>query len=374
MNLKNNPHLLDKSFCFPAAQRKAKKSIQSQHSLRLCGEFRKERELRQLTYSLAVNEALHQMMWHDASVFLIGQGVKSPWYVGNTAEGLIERFGSERVIDTPVSENAITGSAVGAALVGMRPVVVHPRIDFMMYALDPIINEAANWHYMFGGKSSVPVVIWGIINRGGEQAAQHSQALHALFAHIPGLKVVMPSTPYDAKGLMIAAIKDDNPVVYIDDRWLYEIEGEVPEEIYEVPIGKAIIRREGKDVTLAAASYMAHNAMQAAEELARDGIETEVLDIRTIKPLDKELLLTSVKKTGRLVVADGGWKTCGIAAEISSLVFEDAFDYIKSPVIRVTLPDVPAPASSSLEEVYYPNSRSIAQAVQKILPSKREII
>jgi pyruvate/2-oxoglutarate/acetoin dehydrogenase E1 component len=374
MNLKNNPHLLDKSFCFPAAQRKAKKSIQSQHSLRLCGEFRKERELRQLTYSLAVNEALHQMMLHDASVFLIGQGVKSPWYVGNTAEGLIERFGSERVIDTPVSENAITGSAVGAALVGMRPVVVHPRIDFMMYALDPIINEAANWHYMFGGKSSVPVVIWGIINRGGEQAAQHSQALHALFAHIPGLKVVMPSTPYDAKGLMIAAIKDDNPVVYIDDRWLYEIEGEVPEEIYEVPIGKAIIRREGKDVTLAAASYMAHNAMQAAEELARDGIETEVLDIRTIKPLDKELLLTSVKKTGRLVVADGGWKTCGIAAEISSLVFEDAFDYIKSPVIRVTLPDVPAPASSSLEEVYYPNSRSIAQAVQKILPSKREII
>jgi len=249
----------------------------------------------------------------------------------------------------------------------MRPVVVHPRVDFMMYALDPIINEAANWHYMFGGKLSVPVVIWGIINRGGEQAAQHSQALHALFAHIPGLKVVMPSTPYDAKGLMIAAIRDDNPVVYIDDRWLYEIEGEVPEEIYEVPIGKAAIRKEGKDVSLVATSYMVHNAVHAAEELARDGIEVDVLDMRTVKPLDKELLLASVKKTGRLVVADGGWKTCGIAAEITSLVFEEVFGFVKAPVARVTLPDIPAPASSPLEKIYYPNSGDIVQAVKRIM-------
>jgi pyruvate dehydrogenase E1 component beta subunit len=333
---------------------------------------------RKLQYSLAINEALHQMMEQDKSAFLIGQGVKSPWYVGNTATGLLERFGPERVIDTPVSENAVTGSAVGAALVGMRPVVVHPRVDFMMYALDPIINEAANWHYMFGGKLSVPVVIWGIINRGGEQAAQHSQALHSLFAHIPGLKVVMPSTPYDAKGLMIAAIRDDNPVVYLDDRWSYGIEGEVPEEIYEVPIGKAAIRKEGKDVTLVATSYMVHNAVHAAEELARDGIEVDVLlardgievdvlDMRTVKPLDKELLLASVKKTGRLVVADGGWKTCGIAAEITSLVFEEVFDSVKAPVVRVTLPDVPAPASSPLEKVYYPNSGDIVQAVRKVL-------
>lgn len=324
---------------------------------------------RKLQYSLAINEALHQMMESDPSVFLIGQGVKSPWYVGNTAQGLLERFGVERVIDTPVSENAMTGAAVGAAISGMKPVVVHPRIDFMLYAFDPIINEAANWCYMNGGKASVPVVIWGIINRGGEQAAQHSQALQALFAHIPGLKVVMPSTPYDAKGLMIAAIKDDNPVVYIDDRWLHALEGEVPEEVYEVAIGKAVIRREGKDVTLAATSYMVHNAMRAAEELARDGINGEVLDIRTVKPLDKQLLLTSVKKTGRLVVADGGWKTCGMAAEISAIVFEEAFDYIKSPVVRVTLPDVPAPASSALEKVYYPDSGSIVQAVKKVLSS-----
>ena len=323
--------------------------------------------MRQLTYSLAINEALHQMMSRDESVFLIGQGVKSPWYVGNTARGLLERFGSERVIDTPVSENAVTGAAVGAAIVGMRPVVVHPRMDFMMYAMDPIINEAANWHYMNGGRSTTPVVIWGIINRGGEQAAQHSQTIHALFAHIPGLKVVMPATPYDAKGLMISAIKDENPVVYIDDRWLHNLDGDVPEEMYEVPIGKAILRRKGDDVTVAAISYMVHNAMQAASELPKEGIEVEVLDIRTVKPLDKELLLESVRKTGRLVVADGGWKTCGVAAEMSCMVLEEAFDAMKSPPIRVTLPDVPAPASRTLEAAYYPRVNDIVKAVKKAL-------
>jgi len=307
------------------------------------------------------------MMSSDECVFLIGQGVKSPWYVGNTARGLLEKFGPERIIDTPVSENAITGAAVGAAIVGMRPIVVHPRMDFMMYAMNPIINEAANWHYMFGGKSSVPVVIWGIINRGGEQAAQHSQALHALFAHIPGLKVVMPATPYDAKGLMISAIRDENPVIYIDDRWLYQLEDGVPQEIYEVPIGEAIIRRKGKDVTVAATSYMVYQAMQAAAELATRGIDVEVLDVRTVKPIDKERLLGSVKKTGRLVVADAGWRTCGVSAEISSIVFEEAFEYMKSSPARLTLPDAPAPASSSLEKVYYPSTQSIVEAVRKVL-------
>jgi pyruvate/2-oxoglutarate/acetoin dehydrogenase E1 component len=322
---------------------------------------------RVLPYSLAINEALHQVMAHDDSVFLIGQGVKSPWYVGNTATELLERFGSNRVIDTPVSENAITGSAIGAALAGMRPIVVHPRMDFMLYALDPLINEAANWHYMFGGKSAVPVVVWGILNRGGEQAAQHSQALHALFAHIPGLKVVMPSTPYDAKGLMVAAVRDDNPVIYIDDRWLYTIKGEVPEELYEVPIGRAMIRKTGKDVTIAATSYMVHTALRAAQKLAADDIDAEVLDIRSIKPLDKELLINSVKKTGKLVVADGGWRTCGIASELASVVFEEAFGYITSPVGRVTLPDIPAPASSILERAYYPTTETIIQEIRKVL-------
>jgi len=322
---------------------------------------------RKLEYSLAINEALHQMMASDESVFLIGQGVKSPWYVGNTAKDLLNRFGSERVIDTPVSENAVTGAAIGAALVGLRPIVVHPRMDFMMYAMDPIINEAANWHYMFGGKASPSVVIWGIINRGGEQAAQHSQALHSIFSHIPGLKVVMPSTPYDAKGLMVSAIKDDSPVVYIDDRWLHNKEGIVPEELYEIPVGKGIVRKPGTDVTVVAVSYMMQHAMDAADGLARDGIDCEVIDLRTIKPLDKELLLDSVKKTGRLVVADVGWKSFGMAAEISSLVFEEAFDFIKSPFVRVTLPDAPAPASAPLEKAYYPGQKEIQESIKRLL-------
>jgi len=323
--------------------------------------------IRRLTYSLAINEAIHQMMEQDPSVFLIGQGVKSPWYVGNTAKGLLERFGPERVIDTPVSENAITGAAVGSALVGMRPVVVHPRVDFMMFAMDPVINEAANWHYMFGGKSTVPVVIWGIINRGGEQAAQHSQALHSIFAHIPGLKVVMPSTPYDAKGLMISAIKDDNPVVYMDDRWLYSVEEEVPEEIYSVPIGKGIIRRKGKNVSIAAVSYMVIESMKASEELESEGIDAEVIDLRTVKPLDETLLFESVKKTGRLVVADVGWKAFGMAAEVSARVSETIFECLKTPVIRVTLPDSPAPASRVLEKEYYPYSKTIVDAVKSVM-------
>src|SRR3972149_173201 len=244
-----------------------------------------------LKYALAINEALHQMMAEDEAVILIGQGVKSPWYVGTTATGLLDRFGPERVIDTPVSENAITGAAVGAAIVGMRPIVVHPRMDFMLYAMDPIINQAANWHYMFGGRSSVPVVIWGIINRGGEQAAQHSQAIHALFSHVPGLKVVMPSTPYDAKGLMISAIKDDNPVIYIDDRWLYRLEEDVPEDIYSVPIGKGVIRKRGKDVTIVSVSYMALESLKAVKELSKTGIDAELIALRTVQPLDTTLIL-----------------------------------------------------------------------------------
>lgn len=319
---------------------------------------------RKLQYSLAINEALHQMMALDKSVFLIGQGVKSPWYVGNTAQGLLEKFGSGRVFDTPVSENAVTGAAVGAAIAGMKPVIVHPRVDFMLYAFDPIINEAANWHYMCGGKSHVPVVIWGIINRGGEQAAQHSQALHALFSHIPGLKVVMPSTPYDAKGLMIAAIKDDNPVIYIDDRWLHNQEDFVPEELYEVDIGKGIVRRKGKDLTLVSVSYMAYESMKAVQKVAKEGIDVELIDLRTVKPLDEEILLESVKKTGKLVIADGGWKTCGISAEVSALISEKGFKYLKAPVKRITLPESPAPASCKLEEEYYPTYLNIISAIK----------
>lgn len=323
--------------------------------------------MRQLSFALSINEAFHQVMEFDPSVFLIGQGVKSPWYVGNTAKGLLERFGKKRVIDTPVSENAVTGAAVGAALAGMRPVVVHPRMDFMMYALDPIINEAANWHYMNGGRASVPVVFWGVINRGGEQAAQHSQALHAMFSHIPGLKVVMPATPYDAKGLMVAAIRDPNPVVFIDDRWLHQIEMDVPEELYEVEIGKAVVRSFGSDVTIVAISYMANVAEKAVEELAHSGISVELIDMRTAKPLDIETLLKSVKKTGRLVIADGGWRSFGWAAEVAATVSERGFSFLKTPVKRITLPDCPAPASHVLEKYYYPEVADIIYCVTEMV-------
>lgn len=305
-------------------------------------------------------------MAQDPSVFLMGQGVHSPWYVGNTARDLLKRFGSRRVVDTPVSENAITGAGVGAAIAGMRPVIVHPRIDFMLYALDPVINEAANWYYMSGGRSNVPVVVWGIINRGGEQAAQHSQSLHATFGHIPGLKVVMPATPYDAKGLMVAAIRDPNPVVFIDDRWLYADEAPVPENIYEVPIGKAAIRRKGRDITIVASSYLAREAVKASAELEKNGIDAEVLDLRTVKPLDTACILRSVGRTRRLLVVDGGWRTLGLAAEVAALVLESGIQ-LRSRAARLTLPDCPAPASVSLEKAYYLHCADIVASVRKML-------
>ncbi len=327
------------------------------------------KNLRKLSYSLAINEALHQMMAKDKSVFLMGQGVKSPWYVANTTVGLLKRFGKERVIDPPVSENATTGMGVGAAIAGMRPVIEHPRVDFMMYAIDPIINEAANWYYMSGGASPVPVVIWPIINRGGEQAAQHSQALQALFAHIPGLKVVMPSTPYDAKGLMVAAIKDNNPVMYIDDRWLYGEKGTVPQKIYSVPIGKGIVRKKGEDVTIVGVSYMAKESVKAAQILKKNSIDAEVIDVRTVKPLDMPLILKSVQKTKHLVVAEAAWLTGSIAGEISARVAEDkkTFRALKRPVKRVTLPDTPAPMSKTLESAFYIHADQIVKAVRDIL-------
>jgi len=322
--------------------------------------------MRQITYGQAINEALRQMVEKDSRVFLIGLGTNSSWYVGATTQGLVEKFGKRRVIDTPVSENGFTGVAVGAALAGMRPVVVHPRMDFMYLALDQIANQAANWHYMFGGKICVPLVVRGIINRGGEQAAQHSQALQAIFAHIPGLKVVMPATPYDAKGLLIAAIEDDNPVVYIDDRWLYDLKENVPEKIYRTPIGKAVIRKAGKDITVVATSYMVSEALKAADELEKIDISVEVLDLRSLKPIDTETIFSSVKKTGRLMVADAAWKSYGATAEISALVCENIFSYLKAPIARVALPDTPAPAACNLEKIYYPDYKNIIETVKSV--------
>jgi pyruvate/2-oxoglutarate/acetoin dehydrogenase E1 component len=320
-----------------------------------------------LSYSDTINKTLDYLLSTDDSVMVIGQGVKSPWYVGSTCNGLVEKFGEGRVIDTPISENGITGVAVGAAIAGMRPIVVHPRMDFMLYAFDPIINEAANWSYMNGGRSNVPVVFWGIINRGGEQGAQHSQALYSLFAHIPGLKVIAPSTPYDVKGLLISAVRDPNPVVFIDDRWLYPKEGDVPVEEYSIPIGKGVIRRAGKDISLVSFSHAMNLATVATEELVKNGVDVELIDLRTIKPYDKELLLETVKKTGRLIIVDGSWKTCGFSAELSAFIAEYGYKYLKAPVIRVNLPDIPAPASYVLEAEYFISTEKIIRAVKQIV-------
>ena len=321
--------------------------------------------MRNMKYSAAINEALDQCMGHYDNMYLMGQGLESPWSVGSSTKGLSEKYGDDRVIDTPVSENGLTGVAIGSAMAGMRPVMLHPRMDFMYYAMDQIANHAGTWHYMFNGQVNVPITIRGIINRGNEQAAQHSQALQALFAHIPGLKVVMPATPYDAKGLLVSSIMDDNPVIYIDDRWLYDIEGDVPDDMYQVPIGKGNVVRAGTDVTIVATSYMVQESLRAAEKLSESGISVEVIDPRTLKPLDEEIICSSVNKTGRLVVVDAAWKSCGFAAEVSALVASQAFDSLRAPIERATLPDTPVPASRALENVYFIRSEKIVSAIQQ---------
>jgi pyruvate/2-oxoglutarate/acetoin dehydrogenase E1 component len=323
--------------------------------------------MRSLTYAQAIREAHAQLLARDERVFVIGQGLWSPWYAGGSLEDLDQEFGRERILDSPVSENAVTGLAVGAALAGMRPIVFHPRMDFMLLAMDPIVNQAANWSYLFAGRVPVPLVVRAVINRGGEQGAQHSQALHAFFMHVPGLKVVMPSTPADAKGLLAAAVEDSNPVLYIDDRWLYGTTGPVPDELYTTPIGQAAIRRVGRDVTLIGISWMAALALEAAGELARAGIDAEVIDLRSLKPWDQTTVLESVGKTGRAVVADPGWRTCGASAEIAATIAAEAFGQLRAPVERVTLADAPAPTSRTEEHAYYPQSSQIVQAAWRTL-------
>jgi len=324
---------------------------------------------RALCYGEAIREAFYQLLEADPKVFLIGVGVRSPWYMGQTTRDLDKIFGDERIVDIPISENSITGISIGGAMTGLRPVVNHPRMDFMYLAMDPIFNHASVAHYMFGGRVTAPVTIRGVINRGGEQAAQHSQALQAMFTHVPGLKVVMPATAYDAKGLMVAAVRDDDPVVYIDDRWLYEDECDVPEEIYEVPIGKGVVRVAGSDLTVVAISYVASLASKVASRLAEEGASIEVVDPRTLKPLDIELIRSSVRKTGRLLVIDAAWRTCGMAGEVCAQVCEDAetFAALKAPVRRLTLPDCHAPASAALEEAYYIDESKVETAIREAL-------
>jgi pyruvate dehydrogenase E1 component beta subunit len=323
--------------------------------------------MRRLSYAQAIREAHAQLLANDPRVFVLGQGLWSPWYAGTSMQDLDKEFGRERVIDSPVAENATTGAAVGAALAGMRPIVFHPRMDFMLLAADPVINQAANWSYMFAGRVNAPVVIRAVINRGGEQGAQHSQALQAMFMHVPGLKVVMPSTAHDAKGLLVAAVQDGNPVLYIDDRWLYDATDDVPEEMYAVPIGEAAMRRRGRDVTIVATSYMAAEAVKAVATLDARGIDAELVDLRSLKPWDRDTVFASVARTGRLVVADAGWQTAGVAAEIVAAVACEIFDALKAPAVRICLPDVPAPVSRPSEAAYYVGADDLVAAVEKMV-------
>jgi pyruvate dehydrogenase E1 component beta subunit len=321
-----------------------------------------------LKYAEGILQAFEHVLSTRREVFAIGQGLWSPWYVGSSMKDLDRKSGPERVIDTPVSELACTGAAVGAALSGYRPIVIHPRMDFMILGIDPIVNQAAKWSYMFEGKAHPALTIRSIINRGGEQGAQHSQALHAWFAHIPGLRVAMPATARDARELLIASVLCDDPVLYIDDRWLYDEEEDVPAiEEWELASIRPEIRRVGGDVTLAAAGYSVRLCCNAATILAKNGISAEVVDLRVINPLNCDVVVQSVAKTGRLCAVDGGWSTCGLAGEVIASVAESLpHTAWKARPLRVTLPNAPAPSSASLEEVYYPTAEGIANKVRSL--------
>jgi len=321
------------------------------------------------TYGAAIREAFEYLLETRPEVFTIGQGLWSPWYVGNSMTNLDVKFGVERVIDTPVSELATTGAALGAALCGYRPIVIHPRVDFMLLATDQIVTQAAKWRSMFGGSVNAPVTIRGIINRGGEQGAQHSQALHSWFAHIPGLRVVMPATARDARDLLIASVLGDDPVLYIDDRWLYEEAEELPPPAPVRLEGQgARVLREGRDITLVGCGYTTLLCSQAADVLAKEGISAEVVDLRILNPLDGATVVRSAAKTNRVLAVDGDWKTCGLAAEILALVAESRRpDAAALRVARITHPDAPAPTSKALEQHFYFGATDIATQARALI-------
>lgn len=320
-------------------------------------------------YGTAICSAFEYLLDTYPEVFVIGQGLWSPWYVGNSMTDLDKKFGVERIIDTPVSESACTGAAVGASISGMRPILVHPRMDFMLYAMDAIVNQAAKWSHMFGGQAHPAVTIRGIINRGGEQGAQHSQALHSWFAHVPGLRVVMPATVADARDLLIASVLSDDPVIYIDDRWLYDLEDKLqPVREIDLATVRPACLRTGTDVTIASTGYATRLALESCDELGKHGIAAEIIDIRVLNPFDASVIIESVNKTGALLVIDPGWKSAGFSAEVIASVIESAdADLLKRMPKRIALPDAPAPTSSSLESKYYTKTEDIVNSVINLL-------
>jgi len=326
---------------------------------------------RELHFYEAIREATDLCMEEDPSVYIFGLGVPDPKGIFGTTLDLQKKYGRDRVMDMPCAENGMTGVAIGSALTGLRPIITHQRVDFALLSMDQIVNQAAKWHYMFSGQMNLPLVVRMIIGRGWGQGPQHAQSLESWFAHIPGLKVVVPSTPYDAKGLLIASIRDDNPVIFFEHRWLHNIIGDVPEGSYTIPLGKGKIARNGSDVTIITFSYMVLESLKAAEFLMEYGIQCEIIDLRSLRPLDTDIFLTSVRKTGRLLVVDNDWKTGGFGAEIVSTVVENIMECLKEPPIRIGFPDCPSPSSPALSGIYYPRAKDIVKSVMQLM--RREI-
>ena len=323
--------------------------------------------MREIKYSDAILEATDFCLGNDPSVIVAGLGVPDPKGIFGTTSGLQEKYGDHRVMDMPLSENGMTGIITGASLNGFRPILTHQRVEFALLSIEQIVNQAAKWFYMNAGQQNVPIVIRLIIGRGWGQGPQHAQSLESWFAHIPGLKVVMPSNSYDAKGLLISSVEDDNPVIFLEHRWLHNTFDNVPSEGYRVPIGKARLARKGSDVTIVSHSYMVLEAIRCADVLKTKGISVEVLDLRSIRPLDTDAILNSVKKTGRLVVADNGWVHFGVSSEIISIVTENIFDMLICAPVRIGLNDSPSPSTRALANHYYPRAINIAKVICKML-------
>ncbi len=321
----------------------------------------------QQTYSKAINQALYQAMELSSNVLVLGQLVDYQSGVFGTTTGLVDKFGTQRVCDFPVAESLMTSTGIGLAMSGMRPVLVHQRVDFMMYSLDAIVNWLSLMRFKSNGKLSLPVTIRAIVGKGWGQGPQHSKSMHAWFAHLPGLRVAVPATAYDIKGLLLESIFGENPTIIIEHRSLFSMTSEVPDIPYRVRFGEAVVRRKGKDVTIVAIGFMVPQALRAAEKLALEGIDAEVLDLRTISPLDEEAICNSVAKTGKLVVMDPAWKSIGMAAEVIALVSEKMGSNFKTKPARICYPNSHTPASSALEVEYYPNETSIANVIRSVV-------
>jgi pyruvate dehydrogenase E1 component beta subunit len=328
--------------------------------------------MRTIAYRDALREAIREEMRRDERVYIMGEDIAGYGGTYSVTKGLFEEFGEKRVKDTPLAEEVIAGAAVGSAIGGLRPIAELMTANFSLLASDQIINSLAKFRYMFGGQPKLPVVIRMPGGGGAQRGAQHSQMLETMYAHIPGLKVVMPATPYDAKGMLKAAVRDDDPVLFIEHELLYSVKGEVPDEgeEYTVPLNRGIVRREGKDVTLVTFSRMVHISMQAAEDLAKEGIEAEVIDLRSVRPIDLDLVLDSVRKTNRVVIAEEGWKYYGTGQGIAALIYEYAFDFMDAPIGHVVGKDVPMPYSKVLERAALPGKADVVAAVRAIVPQR----